>query len=73
MSQGACINLVQECCTTDLSSVLNACYMPVPIAVVKTLVQQMLAGIQACHEAGKWCIHVLVRSFLECQAMSCRR
>jgi serine/threonine protein kinase len=50
--QDSSLLIVQELCTTDLSKLLEACYAPVPPPIAKALIQQLLLGLAACHDAG---------------------
>lgn len=45
-------HLVLELCATDLSRLLAACYAPLPQAVAKGIMQQLLTGLAAAHAAG---------------------
>lgn len=44
--------LVLEFCHTDLAEVIRSSWQPLPEAVVKRLLQQILEGLAACHETG---------------------
>ncbi|DBA85925.1 TPA: protein serine/threonine kinase activity protein [Trebouxia sp. C0004] len=50
--QGSSLVLVLEFCCADLAQVIYSSWQPLPEAVVKCLMQQMLEGLAACHAAG---------------------
>lgn len=47
-----CLYLVQELCRTDLAAVLAAVNRHLPSAVVKSIMQQLLQALAACHDLG---------------------
>lgn len=49
---GCCVYLCQELCCTDLAAVLSAADQQLPPRLVCSLMQQLLAALAACHEAG---------------------
>jgi cell cycle related kinase len=49
---GCCVYLCQELCCTDLAAVLSAADQQLPPQLVCSLMQQLLAALAACHEAG---------------------
>ena len=50
--QGRVWHLVQELCASDLAHLLAATYGPLPLAVVKAVLRQLLSALAACHAAG---------------------
>ncbi len=50
--QAGCLQLVMEYCPSDLAHLLKACYHPLPVPIIKSIMRQMLLGMQACHAAG---------------------
>ena len=53
--QSSSLVLVFEYCCTDLAEVIQYRWTPLPEAVLKSLIQQTLQGLAACHEAGVHC------------------
>lgn len=51
-SQGNSLVLVLEFCRIDLAEVIRRSWQPLPEAVLKRLLQQILEGLAACHETG---------------------
>ena len=50
--QGGSVHLVLEYCCTDLAQVLQVIDRPLSEAQLKYLMQQLLRGVAACHQAG---------------------
>ena len=50
--QGGSVHLVLEFCCTDLAQVLQVIDRPLTEAQLKNLMQQLLRGVAACHQAG---------------------
>lgn len=48
-ADGPCFYLVQELCRIDLAAVLNATSRHLPPPVAKTIMQQLLQAVAACH------------------------
>ena len=46
------MGIVLEYCCTDLSEIIAHSCQPLPEATLKALVQQVLQGLAACHQAG---------------------
>jgi len=59
MLQGTSLVLVLEFCCTDLAEVIQSSWQPLPEAVLKSLVQQILEGLAACHQAGNPHSHIV--------------
>ncbi len=53
--QGGSVHLVLEFCCTDLAQVLQVTERPLTEAQLKCLMQQLLRGVAACHQAGEDC------------------
>ena len=49
------MHLVLEFCCTDLARVLQGIDRPLTEAQLKCLMQQLLRGVAACHQAGLEC------------------